>query len=453
MSKMRKQPMNLAINTLVKQKIGWVSALAIVVANMVGTGVFTSLGLQVQQVPNTWAILLLWAFGGLTALLGAFAYAELGTHLRRSGGEYHFLSTLYHPFLGYLSGWVSVTVGFAASIALSSMAMGIYLSDLLNINPKVLAVLAILTLSFAHSGNLKRSSRVQIVLTALKILLILVFIVVGWYLPAKTDHWEAHPTQSWEWSPAAFAIALVFVNYSYSGWNSAAYIVEEIKNPVRNLPRALIGGTVLVAILYILLQLSFLRQVPISAMINKVQIGELAANSMFGHQIGNWFSLGIALLLASGLSAMIWVGPRVIQSMGKDHQFWTFWQAENQQGVPVKAIGLLAALSIILCLTGGFEQLLIYSGFVLQLFNALTVAGVFILRTRFKHLKGYRSPLYPALQLIFLAGSAWMLAYLLIDKPLESMLGLANLALGALTFFWGWKRKNATAAPSPGSLN
>ena len=433
--------MNVSIHTMRKpQKIGWGSAAAVVVANMVGTGVFTSLGFQVGIVQNRYAILLLWALGGLNALLGAFAYAELGTHLRRSGGEYHYLSTLYHPFLGYLSGWISITVGFGASVALTAMAMGFYMTPFVDVNPTFIAFASIVVLSLVHSFSIRQSSLVQNGLTMLKVALIVLLIVAGWYLPpAAKESWQSGADNPWIWNSSAFAVALVFVNYSYSGWNAAAYIVEEIRNPIRNLPRALIGGAAVVSVLYILLQLSFLRQVPLEVLMQKVEVGHLAAESMFGPSIGNWFSVTIALLLASSLSAMVWVGPRITGAMAKDHDNWRFFRIQNKHGIPVRAIWFQAIISLALILTGTFEQLLLYSGFILQLFNALTIAGVFILRYKFPELRGYRSPLFPWLQLVFLIISVWMLVFLLIDKPVESLLGIANLALGAITFFWGKK--------------
>jgi len=433
--------MNVSIHTMRKpQKIGWGSAAAVVVANMVGTGVFTSLGFQVGIVQNRYAILLLWALGGLNALLGAFAYAELGTHLRRSGGEYHYLSKLYHPFLGYLSGWISITVGFGASVALTAMAMGFYMTPFIDVNPTFIAFASIVILSLVHSFSIRQSSLVQNGLTILKVALIVLLIVAGWYLPpAAKESWQSGADNPWVWNSSTFAVALVFVNYSYSGWNAAAYIVEEIRNPIRNLPRALIGGAAVVSVLYILLQLSFLRQVPLEVLMQKVEVGHLAAESMFGSAIGNWFSVIIAILLASSLSAMVWVGPRITGAMAKDHDNWSFFRIQNKHGIPVRAIWFQAIISLALILTGTFEQLLLYSGFILQLFNALTIAGVFILRYKFPELRGYRSPLFPWLQLVFLIISVWMLVFLLIDKPVESLLGIANLALGAITFFWGKK--------------
>ncbi|MCB0554706.1 MAG: amino acid permease, partial [Phaeodactylibacter sp.] len=185
------------------KKIGWVSAAAIVVANMVGTGVFTSLGLQLESLRSVWSIILLWVLGGLISLFGAFSYAELGTKLPRSGGEYYFLSRIYHPILGYLSGWISLTVGFAASVALAAMAMGAYIGKFMPVSAQFIAVATILLVSLVHSVNIRQSSHFQNTFTALKLLLILFFILacfimepVGAPLELKTSwHTElAKPT-------------------------------------------------------------------------------------------------------------------------------------------------------------------------------------------------------------------------------------------------------------------
>ncbi|MEN0004721.1 MAG: amino acid permease [Bacteroidota bacterium] len=421
-----------------QKKIGWWSATAIVIANMVGTGVFTTLGFQLEAITNTWSIALIWGLGGVISLFGAFAYAEIGTRLPKSGGEYYFLSTIFHPFVGYLSGWVSITVGFAAPIALAAMAMGAYLQKLLHIPPLYFAILVILLTSSIHSISLSYSSRFQNVLTLFKIVLMLGLIFFGfWFTPSSNalildDGWQEEI-----WLPT-YAVALVYVVYSYSGWNAAAYIVGEIEAPARNLPRALVGGTLLVSILYILLQITFLRQAPLEALQGKVEVGQIVAEHMFGERGGQLVSLCIGLLLIAGISAMIWVGPRVTRAMSDDYKIWRFLAIDNANGVPVRAIWLQAAISIFMIVTSSFEQVLIYSGFILQLFTTLTVIGLFILRKQKtlsqEHI--YRSPWHPWLALVYIAISCWILIFLVIDKPMESLLGLSNLFVGALSYFW-----------------
>jgi APA family basic amino acid/polyamine antiporter len=418
------------------RKIGWPSATALVIANMVGTGVFTTLGFQLEAIENTWSIVLLWGIGGLISLFGAFSYAEIGTRLPKSGGEYHFLSVIFHPFLGYLSGWVSFTVGFAAPIALAAMAMGAYLYQLLPLAPMLFAILIIVITSAVHSFSLRHSSSFQNIFTLFKVILILVLIIAGFLLVPESNaiNWD----NSWTteiWLPG-YAVALVYVTYSYTGWNAAAYIVTEIDTPRRNLPRALIGGTLLVSLFYVLLQLAFLNQAPVEALKGRVEVGQVAAVYMFGEQGGRIISLCIALLLISGISAMIWVGPRVTRAMADDYRIWYFLAKDNKSGVPVRAIWLQAAISIFMIITGSFEQVLIYSGFILQVFTTLTVTGLLVLRHRDPKHNAYKSPFFPWIQIIYVGISCWILVFLLIDKPLESLLGLSNLLVGGVSYFW-----------------
>ncbi len=418
-------------------KISWYSAAALVVANMIGTGVFTTLGLQLQYTQSSWTILLLWVFGGLMALCGAFTYAEIGSRLPKSGGEYYYLSRIYHPFIGYLSGWVSLTVGFAAAIALAAMAAGDYMSTRFDISSRTIALLAIVSITLVHSFSLRHSSRFQNISTLLKIGLVL-FIIIACFWPAADP--AALPwTGAWrtELFTSAAAISLIYVSYTFSGWNAAAYITDEIESPRRNLPRALIGGTLLVTLLFIFLQLGFLRQAPPELLRYKVEVGQVVAERLFGAHGGNLISILIALLLVASISAMVWVGPRVTRAMATDYRIWGFFAQDNRNQVPVRAIWLQTGISMVLVWTSSFEQVLIYSGFVLQLFTTLTVIGLFRLRRQnVGTATAYISPLFPWLQLIFLAFSGWILVYLLIDKPVESLLGFLNLLAGAGSYFW-----------------
>ena len=433
-------------------KIGWATAAAIVVANMVGTGVFTTLGLQLSSLEHVSVILLLWVIGGVVALCGAFTYAEIATRLPKSGGEYHFLSRIYHPFLGYLSGWVSITVGFAAAIALAAMAIGSYVATFLGWSGSTVATVSILMVALVHSFDIRQSSRFQNILTGLKVLLVLILIVSGLLLPAAADNALVLSETfrfSWSdiWQPVV-AVSLVYVIYAFSGWNAAAYLTEEIRTPQRNLPRALLGGTILVSVLFFLLQVAFLRQAPAALLAGKVEVGQVVASLMFGDIGGRIISFLIAGLLIAGISAMIWVGSRVTRAMAGDYQMWQYFARDNQRGVPVRAIWLQAAISVFLVSTSSFEQVLLYSGFVLQLFTILTVIGLFRLRRQKVGEKGaWHSPLFPWVQFIFLFFNVIVLFFLLIDKPFESLLGMLNLAAGALSF--AWEKWRYTPARTP----
>ncbi|NAS13252.1 APC family permease [Poritiphilus flavus] len=415
--------------------IGWLTATALVVANMIGSGIFTSLGFQLSDVVNSWSIFILWSLGALMAVCGALSYAELGTHWLRSGGEYHFLSKAFHPALGYLSGWVSLTAGFAAPVALSGMALGEYVAPYLGVNHVFLAFSVVLAVAFLHSMSIHKSSMLQNSTTFLKVLLILIFI--GFGLGEAPESSALLWTNSWkeEVMLPAFAVSFVYVSFSYSGWNAAAYIAGEIRDARKNLPRALLLGTLLVSVLYLLLNYVFLRQNPIEALEGQLEIGQITANSIFGPQGGVWISFGIAVLLVSSISAMTWAGPRVTQVLGEDHYLWRWFSLKTKSNIPLRAIWLQTSITLLLISTGTFEQVMIYTGFVLQLFATFTVAGVFVVRRQNKESKGFKSPLYPIPQLLFLGLSLWILVYLVIAQPLETGLGLLNLILG-LAIYW-----------------
>ncbi|MEM1324502.1 MAG: amino acid permease [Bacteroidota bacterium] len=420
-----------------QEKIGWKTAAAIVVASMIGTGVFTSLGFQLVATQNTWSIVLLWALGAVVAICGALSYAELGTHLTRSGGEYHFLTEMYNATIGYLSGWVSITVAFAGSVALAAMALGAYTSTYLGIPAKIIAISIVLLITFLHSINIKTSSQLQNWTTVLKLLLITGFIVAGLWMPVETSSFNW--SDSWKeeiWLPA-FAVSFVYVTYSYTGWNTAAYIAEEIRDVQKNLPIALIIGTLVVSVFYILLNLVFLRQSPLDNLVGQVEVGQVVATDMLGRNGARIISLTIGVMLVSTISAMIWVAPRVMQVMAEDHRIW-HWLRMNPDGViPKKALWSQAAITLALILTGTFEQILIYSGFILQLVSALAVGAVFILRKRgIKVENGFRSPFFPVPQILFLALSVWVCSYLLFTQPIASGLGLLNLLVGWVTLAW-----------------
>lgn len=402
---------------------------------MIGTGVFTSLGFQLQDVTNTWSILLLWSLGGIMAIAGAFCYAEIGSAINKSGGEYVFLSKLIHPLAGYLSGWVSLTVGFAAPVALAAMALGAYLGNVFQIDNTLLAVTAILIISVIHSLSLNVSSKFQSYASWFKVLLILFLILTGLYFTQSDSALNFSNSWTVEILTPSFAIAFVYVSYSYTGWNAASYIIEEIDKPRINLPKALIRGTLLVTVLYVFLQLVFLKHGSLAELQGQLDIGHVYASNIFGSQGAKTINILISFFLISSISAMIWVGPRVSLAMSKDFKLWQFLQRKNKNNLPVAAVWLQAILSIAYVLTGTFESVLLYCGFILQLSAALTVAGVFVLRKEKTKNPGFKAPFHPVLPVIFTLFSVWIFVYLILDKPLESMIGMLILAIGVLTYF------------------
>lgn len=421
-------------------KITTLTGVALVVANMIGTGAFTSLGFQLKDLNNPTIILVLWVLGGVIALSGAFSYAEIGTHIQRSGGEYAFLTKLFNPLVGYLSGWISITVGFAAPIALSAMAFVAYF-PYFNLNPKWASIILIAVITLIHTKNLSVSSKFQNISTFFKIAIIVALIFIGiWQEPTFNNVGFLSNSDYSNLISPAFAIALIYVSYSYSGWNAAAYITEEFKNPKKSLPIALISGTLIVTVLYTLLQYVFLKHVPIPELKGQLNVGTIAMNKMIGEDYGRLFGLAISLILVSGISAMVWVGSRVTSSIAKDHRFWYIFKTKKNN-IPQRALWLQFGISALLILTGTFEQILIYCGILLTISSMVTVLGVFKLRYLHKKTQtdSFKSPLFPLFQIIFITLSLWMIVYAFINSPLEVIVGFGNILIGFLTYWYSNK--------------
>ena len=319
-----------------KRPVTLFSATIIVVANMIGTGVFTTLGFQVEGLQSAFAVLLLWVLGGVGAFCGALCYGELGAMMPRSGGEYTFLSDIYHPALGFLSGWVSIVAGFAAPIALAAIALGEYSAAIFpGLDKTVLAVSAIVILSAVHLTDVKFGCYFQNFFTVGKILIIISLIILG-FLVAHPQSLTLLPSRrdlGSVMSPA-FATSLVYVFYAYSGWNSSSYIAGEIRHPEKNLPLSLFIGTAIVSVCYVLINFIFLYTVPMNELAGKIDVGFLSAKSIFGRGGGTVMTFLICLALISSLSSLIMVGPRVTQAMGQDMKFFRFLSATNSRGAP-----------------------------------------------------------------------------------------------------------------------
>lgn len=419
-------------------KISWKTAAALVIANMVGTGVFTSLGYQLVEVQNTWSILLLWTLGGAMALIGALVYAELGTHFRKTGGDYIFLSETIHPAIGYLYAWISLTVGFSAPIAIAAMAMNGYLGPLLG--DTILPGLCFLIIvPLAHIFSVSHSAKFQNFLTLIKIGFVLLLIGLGLLFQSTVELPAFDFSSSWQKEIIApgFAVSLIYVFYAYTGWNSAAYIIEEVDQPEKNLPKALIWATVSVMVVYILLQLVFLKHATIDQLSGKVEVADIAFGNLFGPVGALWVSFFIGVQLIATISGYAWVGPRITFAMAKDFHLWRSLAVVNSNGIPVRAIFLNTAISLLLFLSGSFEQIMLYAGFVLQLMGTITVYS----SLRIKKEIGFRSPWKPWIQYIYLTFSTSVLIYLFWDRPLESLAGLGIVGLGLVIFLFDKKSK------------
>jgi APA family basic amino acid/polyamine antiporter len=414
------------------------TAVSVVIANMVGTGVFTSLGFQLLDIQSVSLILLLWIVGGIIALCGALTYAELGAQLPRSGGEYHFLSQLYHPGLGFVSGWISITVGFAAPIALAAMTFGAYLGAAVGgVNQTLAAALLVGALGFLHCYSRATSGKTQVLFTALKVILIVVFSVAALI---ASDYPVALPSlpaagDLTSFKSGAFAVALIYVNYAYTGWNSATYLIDELEDPTRRLPRVLFVGTLAVMGFYLLLNFVFLSVAPIEALQGQLEIGVIAAQYAFGATGGQLMGLMLSLLLISTVSAMLMAGPRVLLVIGQDFPTFGWLAKTNASGMPFIAILSVVSLSMVLVLTSSFESVLVFSGFVLSLNTLLTVGGVFRLRALgLLNAERYQTWGYPVTPLLYLGLTLWTLIYILIQRPTEGLMGLLVVAIGGVFY-------------------
>lgn len=402
----------------VERKINFSTATSVVIANMVGTGVFTSLGFQLFGINDFATLMFLWLLGGIISLFGAFAYAELGAALPKSGGEYNFLSKIFHPSIGFLSGWISATIGFAAPIALAASALAKYTNTVFSIDEKLLGVGIILLITIFQSVNYKIGGTFQTIVTSLKVLLIAVFIIAGLFFTKSEAGISFLPTDMTFTKAgifsAAFATSMFYVAFAYSGWNASSYIAGEIINPKRNIPRSLFMGTAIVTVLYVLVNFVFLKTTPVDEMRGQVEVGFVSGNYIFGADGAKVVSMIISLLLVSTISAMVIAGPRVISAIGNDFSVFKIAAKTNKSGIPVIAIWLQSAIAIALLLTGSFSTILNYTTFVLILFGTLTVAGVIVLRMKNPNLeRPYKCWGYPITPLLFIIPNCWFLFYAL----------------------------------------
>jgi len=427
-----------------KRTVGFVTACSIVIANIIGTGIFTSLGLQLNDIQSGFALLMLWMVGGIAALCGALCYGELAAALPRSGGEYHFLSKIYHPALGFMAGFVSATVGFAAPIALAAMAFGQYFNGVFSIgSPVLLSFVVVWIVTVFHLGNLQVGSAFQNVSTLVKLLLICALIGAGFFVPSRQPiSFFPAPVGDASILSGAFAVALVYVMYSYSGWNASAYISSEIKRPEKNVPRSLVAGTGLVIVISVLLNGVFLATTPAEELKGQLEVALIAGKHIFGESGGRFAGAVICLGLVAAISSMTWIGPRVTMSMGEDHWLLRLLGRKNENGIPTNAILVQLLIVNLLLLTQSFQDVVRYTQFSLLLCSLLAVLGVIVLRfTRPEITRPYRVWLYPIPPVVFSIITVWMMFYLLRSHTAESLAGLATALLGLLLYFCARNRR------------
>src|SRR5947207_1753054 len=423
--------------------IGFVTACSIVIANIIGTGIFTSLGFQLPEIHSGFTLLMLWVVGGIAALCGALCYGELSAALPRSGGEYHFLSQIYHPALGFMAGFISATVGFAAPIALAAMAFGKYMHGVLGFgSPVILSFAVVWLVAIVHLKNLQVGSAFQNLWTIVKLLLIGTLITAGFFVEPKQEiTFLPQPGDTMSIFSGAFAVALVYVMYSYSGWNASSYIIGEVKKPEKNVPRSLLAGTLVVVAAYVLVNAIFLATTPQEEMRAQLEVGLIAGKHIFGANGGRVAGAVICLGLVSAISSMTWIGPRVSMSMGEDHWWLRLLGRKNPHGIPTNAMVLQLLIVNLLLLTRSFENVVQYTQFSLLLCSLFTVLGVMVLRATHPEIaRPYRVWAYPLPPIIFDAITLWMMFYLLRWRTIESLAGLTTALVGLLLYFCASKQ-------------
>jgi APA family basic amino acid/polyamine antiporter len=437
---------------LQNEKFSPSTAAAIVVANMIGTGVFTSLGYQLVGIKSGFAILLLWVVGGVVATCGALCYAELAARLPRSGGEYNFLKQIYHPVAGFISGWVSATVGFAAPTALAAITFGTYLSSVFPVlSPLWLATALVVIVTLIHATSHRNSAGLQTIFTAVKLVIILGFSIAALNSVDALQQIGFAPQVSDipVVTGSAFAVSLIYVGYAYSGWNAATYLTDEIENPRKTLPLVLAGGTTVVMLCYLLLNYVFLAVAPMAAMEGKIEVGYIAASYAFGEIGAAVMGVTLSLLLISTVSAMIVAAPRVLQVLGEDFALFRILNRSNKHGIPAIAVYLQGAITLVFMWSSSFERILVFSGATMALNTLFAVFGVFILRRRDtgkeRGKEAFRIPLYPLPPILFILITLLTLGYLVIERPVEILFSLSVIVSGSLLYLFAsvWEKSQS----------
>jgi APA family basic amino acid/polyamine antiporter len=428
---------------------------------MIGTGIFITTGEILGMTHNALMILVLWGIALLVAITGSLCYAELATMWPHVGGEYVYLKKTFGMLPAFLTGWISLIIGFTACVAITSITVMEYLHQFFNSvdgssaitvflaspwNRKIMATLLIIFFGGVHILGVRTGSAVQNVLTVLKVLIITALLGFGFFMadwgqagrlvaiyPTATPHTMG--------GIPVMGLSLLIIMFSYAGWNGASYLSGEIKNPEKNLPRALLLGTVVTSVLYLLLNVVFLLSSPGPELMNQKAIGAVAARNLFGPGVSSFFTLAIALMLLSSISVEIMIGPRVYYAMAKDRMlFQSLGTVSERFQTPAFAITLQVVLSVFYVFIGNSTLLMEYMGFALGIFPVLTVAGLIYLRRKHPEIpRPFKVPLYPLVPIVFIAFSVFMLVAGFMAWTKTSRFALLVVLAGIPVFYlWRW---------------
>ncbi|HZD39794.1 MAG TPA: amino acid permease [Terriglobales bacterium] len=446
-----------------KRQIGLFDAVMLISGDMIGIGIFVTTGVIAETLPTPGGVLLVWIFGGLLALAGALSCAELSASLPYVGGDYIYIREAYGKFMGFLSGWSSFLVTFSGAIAFLAVgfngfmafffpALGsqdlIYSATLAGLTIRVMngtlfAIAVVLLISALHCLGVKPGTWAQNLLTTLKIGSLLGIVVFGVLFGAGD---MGHFTPLFDWPKitnfSVFAAAFIPAIFAYSGWNAVIYIAGEVKNPERNLPRALLSANLLVIVLYLAINIVYIYGVPVSQMKGALRVSEVATTALFGYQTSAWITAMITVSILGALNAVIMIGPRIYYAMARDGVFFSgLSRVHPTFGTPTSAIILQALWACFLILTGTFAALFTYVSVIITLFSALTVGAVIVLRWKQPQLKRpYRLWGYPVVPIAFVLANLWIVWGSLTEKPWETLWGVFIVGLGIPAYLM-WKNR------------
>lgn len=450
--------------TALKRKLGLFDAVMLISGDMIGTGIFISTGVIAATLPSPGGVLLVWIFGGLLALTGALSCAELSASLPYAGGDYNYIKEAYGKLMGFLSGWSSFLVTFSGAIAFLAVTFTGFMSFFIpvlgaeetffsaviagltiKITPGTIFSMAVVILiSVIHCIGVRLGTLMQNILSLLKIGALLGIILLGSFF-GKGDSAHFSPLFDWEkiTNFSVFAAAFIPVIFAYSGWNAVIYIAGEVKNPERNLPRALLMANLIVIALYLAINMIYIYAVPVTEMKGALRVSEVATTALFGYQTSVWITAVITVSILGALNVVTMLGPRIYYAMARDGVFFKgLAQVHPTFNTPVNAIILQAVWACFLLVTGTFGTLFTYVSVIITLFSAFTVSSVIVLRYKRPDLKRpYKLWGYPVVPLLFIAIHLWIVWGSVTEKPFESLVGVIIVGLGIPAYFFWQKRE------------
>lgn len=444
------------------RQFGFWSAHFVVIASMIGAGILTTSGFTLRETGNPQALLGIWLLGGIMALAGAVTVAELATMLPKAGGDYLYVREAFGPGAGFVSGWSTFVLGFAAPTAVVASTAINYLfsfvpADWLDTWPSWLvtsriplgASIMIALVTIGHCFGHRQSSIIQVISTSVKLLILFGLALPGLLVgKGNWNHLSQGGMPTYDQLPA-LGVGLIYIGYAYSGWNGASYLAGEVRDPRKLIPRALITGCLVVIGLYLLLNLTFVyaldpTEMKTLPMDQVARVAELAASRLFGSQVSTVLSTLLGLTLVASVSAYLLAGPRVMYAMARDGYFFRFvGKLHPRYDVPVASTIMQGLLAICFLWSGTFLQLLDYTSVGLAALSGLTVACVYPLRKRRDLAEAYRMPFYPWPPVLYLCLTLWTVTQALVqsERRWPTLLSLSTIAIGiALGWITNWKR-------------